>query len=401
MQELEAKLKVLEAEFKSAGSGYCLLVKIVNYEELYAMLGCALEVVSDMNSLIRKILDKNVSYVHTQIIQSSIFVIIPSIDKEVLKKAILDIHTSSQLYTNDSLREAYIEAKIGLIEFGLNSKLREIYFLLIGLLANNRNKEYYFYEYKEEKYNLEIIKSANKEINELRKAVKNNNLKFVYQPIIDRKTSKPYYHECLLRTQGADGSLKPLGDVISRAEGKGLIYVIDRVVFEMAVKELASSPEDLHLSVNISNIGILDDNLLERVKYLLDKYKISKRLIIEITETTLNEDYKKTKVFMDTLHKLGCRFALDDFGSGFTTFAQLENLPIDIIKIDGSYIKNILQNRSSRYFVEALIKISEEKGIKTVAEFVENGDIAKYLIDKVDGMQGNFFSPAVNNRKDD
>ena len=113
----------------------------------------------------------------------------------------------------------------------------------------------------------------------------------------------------------------------------------------------------------------------------------------------MNQDFITTKKFIDTLHTYGCRFALDDFGSGFTSFKQLLNLPIDIIKIDGSYIRDILDNDHNRFFVEALISLASDLGIKTVAEFVENGEIARFLIDiKIDGMQGNFFLPASENR---
>lgn len=401
MPELEIKLKNMDLDFKKVQTGYCLLVKLVNYEELYAMFGSALEVVSDMNLIIRQIFDKHISSVCTHIVQSNIFVIIPTIDKDLLKKLSLEIHTLSQLYTNPKLPEAYIQIKIGIIDFYKYKKtIDEIYYLLIGLLANNRNNNYYYYEYKEEIHNLELIRESNKNLNELRKAVRDKSLRFAYQPIIDRKTLKPYYYESLLRIQDKNGDLQSVGPIIEVAETKGLIYVIDRFVFEMVIDELAKSP-DVTLSVNISNIGILDDNLLEMAQDLLKKHDVSKRLIIEITESSLNEDYKRTKFFIDTLHKLGCRFALDDFGSGFTSFRQLKNLPIDIIKIDGSYVRNILSDHASQYFVEALIKISEEKGIVTVAEFVENGDIAKYLIDKVDSMQGDFFSPAVVQRKED
>ena len=96
-----------------------------------------------------------------------------------------------------------------------------------------------------------------------------------------------------------------------------------------------------------------------------------------------------TKNFIDTLHSYGCKIALDDFGSGFTSFKQLLNLPIDIIKIDGSYIRDILSNNHSRFFVEALINLAEDLGIKTVAEFVENDQIRQKLVEMgVDYVQG-------------
>jgi len=189
-----------------------------------------------------------------------------------------------------------------------------------------------------------------------------------------------------------------VGPMIEDAEKKGLINIVDFTVIEMAIKELEKDKK-IKLSVNISNIGVLNNRLLKRIESLLRKYNVAKRLIIEITETSLNHDFDTTKKFIDTLHAYGCRFALDDFGSGFTSFKQLLNLPIDIIKIDGSYIRDILSNNHSRFFVEALISLAGDLGIKTVAEFVENGEIARVLIDiKIGGMQGNFFLPASESR---
>ena len=102
---------------------------------------------------------------------------------------------------------------------------------------------------------------------------------------------------------------------------------------------------------------------------------------------------------MNSMRKFGCKFALDDFGAGFTSFRQLQNLPIDIIKIDGSYIRNIVTDIQSKYFVEKLIKTSKDLGMQIVAEFVETKEIAQILMDlKVDAMQGNFYGAASINR---
>jgi EAL domain-containing protein (putative c-di-GMP-specific phosphodiesterase class I) len=130
--------------------------------------------------------------------------------------------------------------------------------------------------------------------------------------------------------------------MICDAESKGLISIVDFTVIEMAISELARDKK-ISLSVNISNVGVLNHRLLKRLEILLKKYDVATRLIIEITETSLNDDFEAIKSFIDTLHKYGCKFALDDFGSGFTSFQQLLNLPIDIIKIDGSYIRDILK----------------------------------------------------------
>jgi len=124
---------------------------------------------------------------------------------------------------------------------------------------------------------------------------------------------------------------------------------------------------------------------------------LAQRLIIEITETSIIHDYEKISNSINLIHDLGCKIALDDFGSGHTSFFQLMNLPVDIMKIDGSYIKNIEKNTRNKEIIEALVRIANIIGAKTVAEFVENQEIAKLLTDlNIDYLQGNYFSPAIH-----
>ena len=236
-------------------------------------------------------------------------------------------------------------------------------------------------------------------LDKLRNSIEQKRIKFAYQPIVERKTGNIIYYECLLRIyEDEEGARYSVGKAIQGAEKLGLISIIDFTVVEMAVTELLAD-KNLQLAINISNVGVLNPLLLSRIEGLFERHNVANRLIIEITETVINQDYQTTKNFIDRLHKMGCRFALDDFGSGFTSFKQLISLPLDIIKIDGSYVKDIVNNAHSKFFVDTLIKLSEYLGIKTVAEFVENDEIAKYLIDlKVDGMQGNFFLPASEKR---
>ena len=398
MINLESKLANMQLEVDKIRAGHCLVAKIINYDELYAILGSVQAIIDDLNKMVRKICSQYSSQIFSQIDHNKIIVVLPEIDKKSLSKLVLDIYKTSQLYLNADLPSAYINCQIATIDFPTSSKSApEMYTLLIGILSDCKSNGYY-HPYDKNLHDLDTIKSSNNRLNLLRRACVQKTRTFAYQPIIDRKTASTPYYECLLRIPDENGELISVGPIIHDAENKGLINVIDFEVFQMAVEELVKSPET-SLSVNISNYGVLDDNLLEMAEALLKKHKVAKRLIVEITETLLNENYERTKLFINRLHKFGCKFALDDFGSGFTSFQQLQNLPIDIIKIDGSYVRNIVSNHHSKYFVETLVKISEELGIKTVAEFVENGEIAKFLIDiKVDGMQGNFFSPASCHR---
>jgi EAL domain-containing protein (putative c-di-GMP-specific phosphodiesterase class I) len=235
-------------------------------------------------------------------------------------------------------------------------------------------------------------------LNELRDSISSGSACFAFQPVVACSSNKVAYHECLLRLSDDDYRLISAGKYIMLAEKYGYITFVDKYVFEMAINELKNS-EDVVLSVNISNIGVVDKILVEHIKNLILKAGIGNRLIIEITETSMNNNFADTKKFVDEMKKLGCKIALDDFGAGYTSFNQVREFAIDVIKIDGSFIKDLDVNEKNRILVDTLIKTAEELGCKTVAEFVESGPVAKNLIEmKVDFLQGNFFSPAINYR---
>jgi c-di-GMP phosphodiesterase len=397
--DLTKKLHSMQLQIEKLGGGHCLLIKLINYDELCTMIGSAQGIVLELYKIVRKSCESYRNQVFSQIEYNKILVVLPLMEDQELRQLVYDIYSRGQLYVDPILPFAYINCHIASIDFPEHSKNAvEIYTLLITRIASFK-KNYYYYAYNKDLHSIENIKFNNKKLNFLRRAVINKKLQFAYQPIIDRNTGETPYYECLLRFPDENNELISIGPLVTEAENKGLINIIDHIALEMAIIELQNN-QDLQLSVNISNIGIVDENLLTYAHKLLDQYKVAPRLIIEVTETCINEDYEKTKFFMNSLHKYGCRFALDDFGSGFTSFKQLQNLPIDIVKIDGSYIRNIMNSTHSKYFVEALIKMSDDLKIKTVAEFVENGEIAKFLIDlKIDGMQGDYFSPASSVRK--
>lgn len=388
----------MQSKIDKLQSGHCILVQLINYDELHATSNSANHTINELNNIIHNVCLKFSKLVYVYIVHDKVFILIAEISKRELHKCAFEIYAASQLYTSRDVHSNYMHCKIASIDFPKHAtKAIVACNLLIGLISHFKNHNYY-YQYDNQLHHFDIIRKNNIKLNCLRRAIIDKKVTFAYQPIIDRASMSIYYHECLLRIPDETGQLISVGNIIGMAENKGLINIIDQTVLKMAILELIKTPKAI-LSVNISNIGILDDNLLYIAKELFEQYNAANRLIIEITEHSLNEDYDKTKKFINWFHKFGCKFALDDFGSGFTTFKQLQNLPIDIIKIDGSYIKNIISNHQSQYFVEVLVKISEDLGIKTVAEFVENGEIAKFLFDiKVDQMQGNFFSPASSNR---
>jgi EAL domain-containing protein (putative c-di-GMP-specific phosphodiesterase class I) len=166
----------------------------------------------------------------------------------------------------------------------------------------------------------------------------------------------------------------------------------------MVHKELASDP-NVSLGLNVSPQTVLSRKWLDHARILLKDPSITSRLIIEITETGMHKNLNKVIEFVDTVQSLGCQIAIDDFGAGYTSFTQLKLLNADIIKIDGVFIRDIVDNHDSRLFVKTLIDFAKAFCLQTVAEFVETGDIAKTLIDLgVDYLQGYYFGKALNHR---
>ncbi len=398
MSELITEYKVLQAEMDKIGMGVCFACKLLNYDEIAFIEPNKNFIIQDLEKIIENVskeLDIPLKFRKTK--KDIILFVLDITDSDLIKSFARKLYLSSQLYINEERPEIYINCCIASSEFPkVSANAEEIEKILNMLLSQNNN--YYYREYNSDDHDLENIKKSNLQLNLLRQALAKKTMRFAYQPIIDRKTLKVHYYECLLRIPDENGVYISFGPIIPIAENKGLIFIIDQIVLEMSIHELVNNP-NLMLSVNISNIGTTDEALWEIAESLLKTYDVRDRLIVEITETSFNENYDKINVFINKLRKFGCKFALDDFGSGFTSFKQLQSLPIDIIKIDGKYVRSITSDVQSRYFVERLIKISEDLNIETVAEFVENGEIAKFLIDlKVGGLQGNYYSEAKFDR---
>lgn len=232
---------------------------------------------------------------------------------------------------------------------------------------------------------------------ELHKALAEKRLRVAYQPIVLANSCQPSYWECLLRIQQSDGTYISAGPYVEVAESSGLIEDIDRFVLEQAVAELETYPQ-IMLAVNVS-AKLLDPKgpWMKHCETLLWGQKpLAKRLIVEITETAFEQDQQHTEAFLDALHKLGCRVALDDFGSGYTSFRQLKNLSFDILKIDGSYIRDIGSNTDNQLLVKVIVEICKGFGLVSVAEFVENEAVAQKVVQLgIDYLQGYFYSPAI------
>jgi len=200
-----------------------------------------------------------------------------------------------------------------------------------------------------------------------------------FQPIMELATGSVQRKEALLRMRDAQGELVYPNHFIPVAEKTGQIHAIDHWVLARSILILQIHP-DLQLSVNLSANAMDDPSLLSELKGLLAQYHVDPaRLTFEITETVAVDSLQNTQQMMRGIQELSCRFALDDFGSGFASYAYLRQLPVDAVKIDGAFIRNIAHNREDQIFVRAVTDIAHGMGKRVVAEFVENEEILNIL----------------------
>jgi len=226
----------------------------------------------------------------------------------------------------------------------------------------------------------------------VQRALKEDRLVFAYQPVVNSESGAIAYHECLLRMIAEDGSIVSAAAFVSVIEQLGFIRLLDRYVLERAVSEASQHPE-CALAFNISGLTATDHAWLRfLVSLLRDRPEVARQLVIEITETAALHDIQESARFVGTLRELGCRVALDDFGAGFTSFRYMQALDVDIVKIDGSFVRNLAESSDNQIFLRHLVGLADAFGLITVAECVESArDAAILRQEGVRFLQGYYF----------
>ena len=223
-------------------------------------------------------------------------------------------------------------------------------------------------------------------------AIEERRMRLALQPMVSATTGKPEIYECLLRMERPDGSLVSAGEFVPVAEQLGLSRLIDRRTLELTVDLLVRHP-DIVLSLNVSGLTCSDNEWLATLRRLTGGRKeLLKRIVVEITETVAIDDLDQSINFVDTLKELGCRVAIDDFGAGYTSFKNLKLLNVDIVKIDGAFVKNLAHDTSDQIFIKTMIELAQTFGMETVAEWVGDEPTVKHLVDAgITYMQGFYY----------
>ena len=228
-------------------------------------------------------------------------------------------------------------------------------------------------------------------------ALDDNRMRLVLQPMVSAKTGKADIYECLLRMEKPDGQLVSAGEFVPVAEQLGLSRLIDRRALELTIDLLKKHPR-LVLSLNVSGLTCADKEWISALARLTGRRKeILKRLVVEITETVAIDDLDQTINFVDTLKEFGSRVAIDDFGAGYTSFKNLKLLNVDIVKIDGVFVKNLANDTSDQIFIKTMIDLARTFGMETVAEWVSDEHSVKYLTEAgITYMQGFYYGMPID-----
>ncbi len=223
-------------------------------------------------------------------------------------------------------------------------------------------------------------------MSELGRAIREDQLCLYYQPKVNLETKTFYGFEALLRWNHPELGFVPPNDFIPIAEVTSLIHPLTAWVLEKSIAQCClwhSQGLNVSVAVNLSARNLLDENMPKLVRTLLQKYNLPASVLeLEITESSIMTDPTRALRVLQQLHELGAQLSIDDFGTGYSSLAYLKKLPVQTLKIDYSFIRNMLEDRQDELIVESTIHLAHSLSLKVVAEGVENAA----LIDRLTRM---------------
>lgn len=227
----------------------------------------------------------------------------------------------------------------------------------------------------------------------IHQALDENQFVLYFQHIHANGTQDTKKIEILLRLKDESGKVKPPGHFIPVAERFHLITEIDKWVLKNTFMAMKDLPDDIIVSINLSGEFIIKSNAVLLIRSLIEEYKVSpERLCFEITETSAIAKIEATHDLMIELSKIGCLFSLDDFGTGTSSYEYLKQLPVNFVKIDGMFVRDIENDEINRKMVESIAGIARAKQIKVVAECVETAA----ALEIIRGMDVDYYQGYVS-----
>ncbi|MDZ7829291.1 MAG: EAL domain-containing protein [Halofilum sp. (in: g-proteobacteria)] len=234
-------------------------------------------------------------------------------------------------------------------------------------------------------------------VSEINRALEADRFRLYCQDIVGTNDDgRPSHFEILLRMRDDSGKVWSPGAFLSAAERYNLAPAIDQWVVRTALEWIASNdvPEEAVYSINLSGRSMADHGFLDYLLSRIDRSGVRPgNLCFEVTETAAISNLSFARAFMETLRQRGCRFSLDDFGSGLSSFSYLQNLPVDYLKIDGSFVRDVHCDPVHYAMVRSMNEVGHAMNMQTIAEFVEHPEVIRCLREiGVDFLQGYEYS---------
>ena len=347
------------------------------------------------------------------------------VDVNNLHKLCNNIHTLLSDYTFNFRGRSYkVHASIGVAPINSQSKnageiLANADIACAIAKSKGRNQTHIYSTEQDERASMDLDLGWSVR---LQQALEHDNFVLHYQPIVSmasididnlqsdaescwqqiqaaRDPDSPQLYEVLLRLKGSNDELISPNAFLPTAERFNLMPRIDAWVIKNALTKLNSlNDRNIQFSINLSGQSLHTESLVTLLRESIEQSQLdTEQILLEITESCAIYDNKSAKCFIRDIMQLGCSFAQHDFGSGYSSFSYLKNLPVDVIKIDGTFIKDMLHDPMDMAIVTSINNIAHSLGKKTVAEFVENLDVLKHLKKMgIDYVQGYYITQPLD-----
>lgn len=358
------------------------------------------ELIRELTECIRFILNENDVFCRISGTEFGVIFLDSKVDEGIDKiKELLDQMLEFEFEWNDKPMPVSINAGLHVLEDSKEDWIDAISYMDAACLSSQKESENSFKLFKQSDSAVKAKHQQMGLVSTIIKAIQNNRFQLYYQMIVPLKEDdcKPHV-EILIRLLNDKGEIVSPVHFLPAAESYNLIFMIDKWVVNKTLKWFKENAEILSrgfiCNINLSGFSIGQRGFAEALIYAIRKNNIPPgQVCFEITETAAIKDFEKASKFMKVMKDFGCLFALDDFGSGMSSFGYLKNLEADIIKIDGSLVKNIHNDKIDEVMVRSIHDIAHTMGLQTVAEFVENEEILTVLKDiGIDYAQGYHFS---------
>ncbi len=291
-------------------------------------------------------------------------------------------------------RQFRVGASIGITLFGHGYPAMDMTEVLIRAdkacyAAKNLGRNRYQL-YQGSDHGMQVLEKEMDWVAEIGAAMDEGRMLLYRQTIHPLRSGDTIHHEVLIRMKDRAGQIVNPGQFLPAAERFGIIQNIDRWVLDTTLEYLSQNSDSVDIyNINLSGVSIGDPGFLTHAIDAIGQMGVAQQICFEITETAAITHLEDAQHFMRMLGGMGCRFALDDFGSGMSSFAYLKELPIHTLKISGDFVRNMTTNRHDYVFVSTMVKLAHDLGLKCVGEFVQDLETLNGLRElNVDFAQG-------------